>query len=87
MPVEPVDDVETMYGITFSPSNRADEALPAEVESKPEIINIRSDWIIELPACVFCRGTMVSCATVVPSASVESGSSSILEVEEKDLYR
>jgi len=34
----------------FCPSNKAEEALPAEVVRDPEIMSIRSDSIIELMA-------------------------------------
>jgi hypothetical protein len=49
-PGVPVDDEETMYGMIFSPSNKAEEAFPAGVVRDPDIMSTRSDSIIGLAA-------------------------------------
>lgn len=67
-PGVPDSVVDTTKGVKVEPSNSAADAFPNdESVSVPETIRTRSDSIMLLPSCVFCRGTMVNCATsVVP---------------------
>lgn len=66
VPGEPDSDVDTMYGRKFWPSKSTDDAFPNdESEIEPETMSTRSLSMMLLPLCVFCRGTMTSCATSV----------------------
>ena len=83
-PGEPDCEVDTMYGINDWPSKRAEDAFPnEESESVPDTMRTRSDSMMPLPSCVFCRGTIVNCETSVVPSSVEPSKRSMRDQVEE----